>query len=211
MLRSVRRLLRAHGFQSVPFYTAEALQNDGNLDRALLYHSRYQSKGRIRHRTAPPPGGFGRNPACHLHRRGRHHHLLATSHTACACPYDLASGVARHDVAPAFRTGISSDCRDEVIQWTDIGTDHVMKHRKNLQPFGAAGWAHRLIPFNLHRVALRASSAALCSIKSEETDQRFGDAGGNVGVVHAKARLNPSILASSKAAQSALRSAKRAT
>jgi DNA-binding response OmpR family regulator len=35
MLRSVRRLLRAHGFQSVPFDTAEALQNNGKFDRAF--------------------------------------------------------------------------------------------------------------------------------------------------------------------------------
>ncbi len=35
MLRSVRRLLRAHGFQSVLFHTAEALQNNGKFDRAF--------------------------------------------------------------------------------------------------------------------------------------------------------------------------------
>jgi hypothetical protein len=29
----------------------------------------------------------------------------------------------------------------------------VMKHRKNLQPFGAASRAHRLIPFNLQVLA----------------------------------------------------------
>jgi hypothetical protein len=42
------------------------------------------------------------------------------------------------------------DCRGEVILWTDIGTHHVMKYRKNLQPFSAASGAHRLFPFNLH-------------------------------------------------------------
>src|SRR5437660_9061744 len=98
----------------------------------------------------------------------RNHHLLAASATARTCPHDLASGIARHNAAPAFRTGISIDCRGEVILWTDIGTHHVMKRRKNLQPCGAASRAHRLIPFNLHRVALRATSVMSCSEKPEE-------------------------------------------
>src|SRR6476620_12615378 len=117
-------------------------------------------------------------------RRWRHHHLLATSHTARACPYDLASGVARDDIAPAFRTRISSGCRGEVIPWADIGTHHVMKHRKNLQPFGAASRAHRLIRFNLHRVALRATSAASCSERPREMDDPVGDAAEQADVVH---------------------------
>jgi hypothetical protein len=132
----------------------------------------------------PKPTSILACPECRQ-RGWRHYHLLATSDTARACPHDLASGVARHNVAPTFRTGISSDCRGEVILWTDIGTHHVMKHRKNLQPFGAASRAHRLVPFNLHRVALRATSAASCSIKPEETDQHVGDAGGKLAVVHA--------------------------
>src|SRR5436190_10374358 len=60
-----------------------------------------------------------------------------------------------------------------------------MKHRKNLQPLGAASRAHRLIRFNLHRAALRATSAPSCSIKPEEMNQHVGDAGGEVAVVHA--------------------------
>jgi hypothetical protein len=118
-------------------------------------------------------------------RGWRHHHLLATSHTACACAYDLASAVFRHDVAPAFRTGVSGDCRSEVILRTDIGADHVMKHRKQFQCGGAAGRAHRLIRFNLHLVALRTTSVDSCSIKPEEPNQRVGDARGKLGVVHA--------------------------
>ena len=70
-------------------------------------------------------------------------------------------------------------CRGEVILWTDIGTHHVMKHRKDLQPLGAASRAHRLIPFNLHCVALRATSAASCSIRPEEMHQPSGDVGRN--------------------------------
>ena len=35
MLRSVRRLLRAHGFPSVPFSTAEDLQSNGKFDQAF--------------------------------------------------------------------------------------------------------------------------------------------------------------------------------
>jgi len=132
------------------------------------------------------PSKLSRSLACPDVGGGwRHHHFLATSDTARACPHDLASGVVRDDAAPAFRTRISLDCRGEVILWTDIGTHHVMKHRKNLQPCGAASRAHRLIFFNLHRVALRATSAASCSIKPEETDQYVGDAGGKVSVMHA--------------------------
>jgi hypothetical protein len=115
----------------------------------------------------------------------RHHHLLATSDTARAGPHDLASRVARHNAAAAFWTGVSSDCRSEVILRTDMGTRHVMKHRKNLQPFGAASRAHRLIRFNLHLVALHAMSAASCSVKPEDTDQHVGDAGGKLAIVHA--------------------------
>lgn len=117
-------------------------------------------------------------------RRGRHHHFLAALDAARTRPYDLASVVARHNVAAAFRADISSDGRRKVILRADIGADHVMKHRKNLQPFGAAGWAYRLIRFNLHRVALRVRSAASYSIKPEETNQHAGDAGGKLSVVH---------------------------
>jgi hypothetical protein len=132
----------------------------------------------------PKPTSILACPECR--RRGwRHHHLLATSDTARACPHDFASGVARDDVAPAFRAGISGGCRGEVILWTDIGAHHVMKHWKHLQPFGAASRANRLIPFTLHGVAIRATSAASCSIKPEKTDQHVGNAGGKVGVVHA--------------------------
>ena len=35
MLRSVRGLLRAHGFPSVPFSTAEDLQSNGKFDQAF--------------------------------------------------------------------------------------------------------------------------------------------------------------------------------
>jgi hypothetical protein len=89
-------------------------------------------------------------------RRRRHNHLHAISDAAGACARDLASGVVRHDVAPAFRTGISSGCRDEIILWTDIGTHHVMKHWINLQPFSPASRAHRLIPFQSASRAPRA-------------------------------------------------------
>ena len=117
-------------------------------------------------------------------REWRHHHLLATSDTARAGPHDFASEVARDDVAPAFRTPISIDYGGEIVLWTDIGTHHVMKHRKNLQPFSAATWAHRLIRFYLHRVALRAYIRGVMFNKPEETDQPVGDAGGKRGVMH---------------------------
>ncbi len=87
--------------------------------------------------------------ACLHGRRRRHDHLLATSLTARACPHALARGVARQDVAPAFRTGISIGRRGEVILRTDIGAHHVMQHRHDLQASAASG-AHRLIRFNLH-------------------------------------------------------------
>src|SRR5215208_7795254 len=90
----------------------------------------------------------------------RHHHLLATSNTARTCAHDFASEVARDDVAPAFRTRISVDGRDEVILWTDIRTHHVMEHGKELQTFGATRRAYGLIRFNLHRVAVRARCVA---------------------------------------------------
>ena len=112
---------------------------------------------------------------------GRHYHLLATSDAPRACPHDFASGVSCHNFAPTFRTDISGGRRAEVILWTDIGTHHVMQHRKNLQSFGAAGRTHRLIRFNLHLLALCAMSAALCS---ENTDQNVSHPGGKLGVVH---------------------------
>ena len=115
----------------------------------------------------------------------RHHQLLATSDAACARACDLTSGVFRHDAAPAFRTGVSGDCRSEVILRTDIGADHVMKHRKQFQCGAAARRAHRLTRFNLHLAPLRTTSATACSKKPEEANQHAGDAGGKLGVVHA--------------------------
>jgi hypothetical protein len=60
-----------------------------------------------------------------------------------------------------------------------------MEHRNDLQLFGAASRAHGLIPFNLHRVELRATSAASVSIKPKQPEQYAGDVGGKCGVVHA--------------------------
>src|SRR5262249_19533305 len=59
-----------------------------------------------------------------------------------------------------------------------------MEHRNDLQAFGAASRAHRLIRFNLHRVALRTASAASVSIKPKHPEQHAGDVGGKCGVVH---------------------------
>jgi hypothetical protein len=116
--------------------------------RLVRHSSRVMLAPSLSHVDPEPPSILA-CPGCR--RRGwRHYHLLATSDTARACPHDLVSEVAGDDVAPAFRTCISIDCRGEVKLWTDKGAHHVMKHRKNLQPFGAARRAHRLIPFNLH-------------------------------------------------------------
>src|SRR5262245_32768273 len=103
---------------------------------------------------------------------GRHNHLLATLDAARARPHDLASVVARHNIAPAFRTGISSSCEREVILRTDVGTDHVMKHWKELQRFGAASRTHGLILLNLHRLALRATPG-VSSAKPEDGPARW--------------------------------------
>ena len=56
MQRSVSRLLHAHGFQSVPFYSAEALQNNGSFGQAfciiLDINLKDQSGIKLRHRLA---------------------------------------------------------------------------------------------------------------------------------------------------------------
>jgi hypothetical protein len=122
---------------------------------------------------------LGRRP-----RGWRRDHLLAAADAASTGPHDLASRITRHNIAPAFRAGISCNRRNEVVLRADIGAHHVMKHRNNLRPLRAASRAHRLVRFNLHRAPLRASSRALCSVKSEQTDQPIGDAGRKVGVVH---------------------------
>lgn len=114
----------------------------------------------------------------------RYYHLLATPQAARTCAHDLASGVARHDVAAAFRTTISGARRREIILRPDIGADHVMKHREHPQPFGAACRARRLIPFNLHAVALCVVSAAAYSVEPEDTDQHVGDPGRKLAVMH---------------------------
>ena len=56
MQRSVSRLLNAHGFQSVPFYSAEALQSNGSFDQAfciiLDINLKDQSGIKLRHHLA---------------------------------------------------------------------------------------------------------------------------------------------------------------
>src|SRR5262245_33332976 len=56
---------------------------------------------------SPAPGSRSIDARSRRTGRRRHDHLLAASDAASACPDDLASGVARHDIAPAFRAGIS--------------------------------------------------------------------------------------------------------
>ena len=93
-----------------------------------------------------------RGPAKHLQGIGRwrHNHFPAALNAACACADDLASVVIRDNAAPAFRTSISCYFNSKIILWSDIGTDHVMKYRNDLQTFGTTSGAHRFIVLNLH-------------------------------------------------------------
>ena len=120
--------------------------------RRLHGRSRRGRGSRRRRRTALH---LGRDRAPSRRNGGRrHHHLLAAPPAARAVPHDLAGGIARRDAAPAFRTGITGGCWGEVVLRTDIGAHHVMQHRNDLQPFGAAGRAHRSVRFDLRHVAL---------------------------------------------------------
>ena len=113
--------------------------------------------------------------------RWRHNHFPTALNAARACADDLASVVLRDNGALAFRTGVSCDCRSKIILWADIGTNHVMKHWNDFQPFGATSGANRFIALNLH-VALWTRYAGN-SIESKEPNKHVGDLCGNSGVV----------------------------
>lgn len=80
--------------------------------------------------------------------RRRHDKLLAAPGATRTRPYDLATGIAGHDVTPALRARAAIAGSREVILRADKGTDHVMKHRKKRER-RAAGRACRLSRFDL--------------------------------------------------------------